>query len=179
MRLPNADPTIEVSTSSGTLFVAVHPARSWLVIILEVAMLSVFAYFGYKTWPSLSQPFRAVFVLATLSGAAGLVFRWSGVEVIEINADKITLSKSVQGWERKREYETKQCRELEWMEDREHESGRLQFKTDWRTISFGENITENQSIQILTALQQALPNVAQQLCSYPADKKHFLTLGLS
>ena len=179
MRLPNTDPTIEVSTSSGTLTVTVHPARSWLVVVLELGTFAVFAYFGYKSWPSLSQSFRAVFALAILSGTVGLLFQWSGVEVIEINADKITLSNSVHGWERKREYETKNCRELEWMESGEHRSDRLQFKTGRRTISFGQDLTEGQANQILAALQQTLPNVAQQLCSYPAGKKHFLTLGLS
>jgi hypothetical protein len=108
-----------------------------------------------------------------------LIFQSSGIEILEIDTNKITLSKGVHGWERKREYEIKQCRELEWMEGGEETSRRLQFKTDWRAIAFCENVTENQAVQILTALQQILPGVAQQLCSYPEGKKHFLTLGLS
>jgi len=101
-----------------------------------------------------------------VSSAAGLIFRWSGVEVIKINADKITLCKGVHGWERKREYEVIKCGELEWREGGRGTPSQLQFKADQRTIVFGENLTENQAIQILTALQQILPSVAQQLCSY-------------
>jgi hypothetical protein len=122
---------------------------------------------------------QAGFVIALVSGILGLIFQFSGSEILEIDTNKITLSKVVHGWERKREYEIKQCRELEWMEGGEDTSRRLQFKIDWRAIAFCENITENQAIQILTALQQTLPSVAQQLCSYPEGKKHFLTLGLS
>jgi len=65
------------------------------------------------------------------------------------------------------------------MECSEDTPEQLQFKIGWRTIAFGKSLTENQAIQILTALQQALPNVAHELCSYPEGKKNFITLGLS
>lgn len=89
------------------------------------------------------------------------------------------LTKDIHGWERKREYEIKECRELEWVEGREDKSERLQFKNGWRTITFGHNLKESQAIRILTALQRTLPNVAQQLCSHPGGKKHFITMGLN
>jgi hypothetical protein len=89
------------------------------------------------------------------------------------------ICKDIRGWEQMREYEIKECRELEWMEPLEGTPQRLQFKIGWRTITVGKSLTENQAIQIFTALQQTLPNVAQKLCSYPEGKKHFITLGLS
>jgi hypothetical protein len=55
----------------------------------------------------------------------------------------------------------------------------LQFKNGWRTVKLGENLSENQAIEILTALQNSVPEAGQQLCSYPDGKKHFITLGLS
>ena len=55
----------------------------------------------------------------------------------------------------------------------------MQFKHGWRTIRIGENLSENQALEILTALQQSVPEAAQQVCSYPDGKKHFTTLGLS
>jgi hypothetical protein len=179
MRLPNSDPTIEISTGSGVLRVTVRPARSWPVILLELGVLTAFATVISGNWARLSYGFRGVFIFALVSAAAGLLFQFSGTETIEIDTNKIALCKDIHGWERKREYGLNECRELEWTEGTEDTSQRLQFKIGWRTVTFGNNLTENQAIEILTALQQALPNVAQQLCSYPEGKKHFITLGLS
>ena len=102
--------------------------------------------------------------------AAGLMFRWSRVEVIEIDANKITVCKDFRGWERRREYKVSDCREMEWMERSDDSPQRLRCKSGWRTVTFADGISENQAIQILTALQQTLPGVAQQLCTYPEGK---------
>ncbi len=179
MRLPNTDPTVEISTTSGILRVEVRPSRSWPALVVELLVIGGFAALTYQNWAKMSPLLHVLFVIALASGILGLIFQFSGVEILKIDSDKITLSKGVHGWERKREYENKRCRELEWMEGGEDTPRRLQFKTDWRAIAFCENLTENQAIQILTALQEILPSVAQQLCSYPEGKKHFLTLGLS
>lgn len=122
---------------------------------------------------------RGVFILGLVSTVAGLIFQFSGAEIIEIGPNKITVRKEVHGWERKREYEIKECRELEWMEGSEDAPQVLQFKIGWRTVTLGKGLTEKQAIQILIALQETLPNVAQRLCSHPEGKKHFITLGLS
>jgi hypothetical protein len=127
----------------------------------------------------MSQLFRVLFVSGTLSGAAALVFQLSGTEIIEISSDKLTVRKEIHGWERKREYSTKECRELQWMQGAEDTPQSLQFKNGWRTVTLGENLSENQAIEILTALQQSVPEAAEQLCSYPDGKKHIITLGLS
>jgi hypothetical protein len=127
----------------------------------------------------LSYGFRGVFISTLASAVAGLFFQFSGTETIEIDSTKIAIGKDIHGWERKREYGLNECRELEWAEGTEDTPQRLRFKIDLRTVSVANNLTENQAIEILTALQQALPNVAQQLCSYPEGEKHFITLGLS
>ena len=160
------------------LRVTVHPSRSWLVVLLELGVLMAFTAVIYQNWAKTSHVLRGVFVIALISGVAGLVFQLAGTETIAIDASKITLCKDIHGWERKREYGIKECRELEWMQGAEDTPQRLQFRIGWRTITFGRNLTENQAVQILTALQQTLPDVAQQLCSYPEEKKHFITLGL-
>src|SRR5262249_15391699 len=41
MRLTNAHPTIEISTSSGMLRITVHPARSWLVVLMDTRRRSL------------------------------------------------------------------------------------------------------------------------------------------
>ena len=179
MNWPSTDPTIEISKSSGILRVVVHPARSWLVVLLELGVLTASAAVIYENWASMSSAFRGLFTFALASGVAGLLFQFSMTEIIEIDMSKITIRKDLQGWERIREYEIKECRELEWMEASEGTPQRLQFKIGWRRIILGKGLTETQAVQILKALQQILPNVAQQLCSYPEGKKHFITLGLS
>jgi hypothetical protein len=179
MRLPNTDPTIDISMSSGMLRVTVHPARSWLVVLFEIGAILILGAMTYRNWASMSHLFRVLFVWALVSGAAALIFQLSGTEIIEIDSEKLTVRKEFHGWERKREYSVKECHELEWMQCAENTPQRLQCKAGWRTVTFGESLTENQAIQILTALQQSLPSVAQQLCSYPEGKKHFITLGLS
>ena len=133
----------------------------------------------YRNWGSMSQLFRVLFISGTLSGAAALMFQLSGTEIIEISSEKLTVRKGIHGWERKREYSIKECRELQWMQGAEDTPQSLQFKNAWRTVTLGENLSEDQAIEILTALQQSVPEAAQQLCSYPDGKKHFITLGLS
>lgn len=178
MRFPSTDPTIEISTSSGTLRVTVHPARTWLIFPVEFVVLIAFVAQISENWGKMSPLLRYAFVGGIMLGAIRLIFR-SGVEIIEIDAEKITLSKDARGWERKRQYRINECRELEWMQSTEDNPQRLQCKVGWKTVTFGAGLTENQAIEILTALQQTLPNAAQQLCSYPEGKKHFITLGLS
>jgi hypothetical protein len=180
MNILNTDPTIDISTSSGMLRVTVHPSRSWLVVICESVAILIFGIITYRYWGSMSQLFRVLFVSGTLSGAAALIFQLSGTEIIEIGSEKLTVRKEIHGWERKREYSIKECRELEWMQDAEDTPQSLQFKTGrWGRVTLGESLSENQAIEILTALQKSVPEAAQQLCSYPDDKKHFITLGLS
>jgi hypothetical protein len=179
VQILNTDPTIDISTSSGMLRVTVHPSRSWLVVICESVAILIFGIMTYRDWGSMSQLFRVLFVSGTLSAAAALIFQLSGTEIIEISSDKITVRKEIHGWERKREYSIKECRELEWVQGAEDTPQSLQFKTGWGTVTLGENLSENQAIEILTALQQSLPEAAQQLCSYPDGKKHFITLGLT
>jgi len=179
MHMLNTDPAIDISTSSGILRVTLHPSRSLLVVICESIVILSFGFMTYRYWGNMSPLFRVLFVLGTLSGVAALVFQLSGTEIIEFSSEKLTVRKEIHGWERKREYRINECRELEWMQGAEDTPQSLQFKTGWGIVTLGENLSENQAIEILVALQQSVPEAAQQLCSYPGSKKHFITLGLS
>lgn len=152
--------------------------RSWLVAIFEGAVILTFLVMTYRSWPNMSLTFRFLTVWGILSGIAALIFQLSGSEIIEFDAENLTITKEIHGWERKREYKVKECRELEWMQAAEDTPPKMQCKIGHRKIAFGENLTEDQAIQILTALQECLPEVAQQMCSYPGSKSHFITLGL-
>ena len=177
MRLLNTDPTINISATSGTLRVTIT-RRSWLVVLFEGGVILTFIVMTYKSWASMSHIFHLLFVWGILSGIAGLIFQLAGTEIIEFDAKKLTICKEIHGWERKREYNVNECRELEWMQGAEDTPPKIQCKIADRTIAFGENLTEDQALQILTALQQSLPQVAEQMCSYPGGKSHFITLGL-
>lgn len=161
------------------LRVTVHPSRSWLKLLFEGGVILIFGIMTYRSWGSMSQLFRVLCVSGTLSGAAALIFQLSGTEIIEISSEMLTVRKEIHGWERKREYSVNECRELQWIQGAEDTPQSLQFKNGWRTVTLGENLSENQAIEILTALQQSVPDAAQQLCSYPDGRKHFITLGLS
>lgn len=100
-------PSIGISTSSGMLRVTIRPGRTWPFLLLEIGGLIIFAALAYQSWARMSQEFRSVFILAVLAGAVGLMFQLSGIEIMEVNASKIMLTKDIHGWERKREYEIK------------------------------------------------------------------------
>jgi hypothetical protein len=73
-------------------------------------------------------------------------------------------------------------RELGWRKAKGegHEDG-LQSKVGWRTIKFGEYISKDEAIAMLTALERNMPDLAQQLCAMPdtSKRRHFTTLDLS
>ena len=148
------------------------------MVLLEITAFVGAFIFVYRTWASMSPLFRLLLVIGVVSSAAGLMFQFFGTEIIEIDSRKLTIIKEIHGWERTRAYPLNECRELEWMEGAKGVPEGLRCKVGWRTIIFGRNITENQAAQILTALNHTVPGAAQQLCSYPEDKTHFITLGL-
>lgn len=107
-----------------------------------------------------------------------LWYQLFGEEIIEFDSQKLTVRKGVHGWERKREYQIEECRELEWESDSEGNPAALKCRVGWRSITFGKYLSEDNAHEILTALQRNLPDVAQKICAYPGGKEHFLTLGL-
>ena len=163
------------------LRVTVHPRPNWLVALLEFASVAVFVTIIYRNWGRMDSMLRTLFSVGFVSTVLGLIYQMSGTEVIEFDAQKLTISKGVgvHGWERKREYPVKDCSELEWIEGTEDTHASLKCKVGWRTITFGGYISETRAIEILTALQRTLPDVAQRMCSFSEGKKHFITLGLN
>jgi hypothetical protein len=172
-------PEIQIATSSGTLAVTVRPRPNWLMALLIFGAELWLAWVAYKQWP-MSPPFlRAIWLWALVSSVPAIVYQFVGEEIIEIDAQKLTIRKGIHGWERKREFRIEECRELEWEEGGKGKHLGLQCKVGWRTVKFGDNLSEKDAIEIMTALQQTLPDVAQKICAYPGEKEHFLTLGLN
>lgn len=160
------------------LRVTIPPRRSWLLILLEIAVFLVGAIWVYGLWARTSLWFHVFFVWGFVSASLALIYQLSVTQTIEFDSQRITVCKEIHGWERKKEHSVEDCSELEWSEGSEGRPTALNCKVGWRTVKLCEDLSEDESIEILAALQRSLPDVAQKVCSYPNLKEQFLTLGL-
>jgi hypothetical protein len=90
------------------------------------------------------------------------------VSLMRVN---FNISKQILGWNRTREYSVSDCRELQWHTQGEGVSYGLECEVGWRTIKFGEHISEDEAIDVLSALQSNLPDVAQRMCAMPDTRR--------
>src|SRR5215467_13945415 len=170
---------IEVASGSGMLRVTVWPRPSQLEVLAEITAASVCAVVFNRSWATMPWLFRVILVWVFMGGLLAMFYRLSGTHKIEFDSRGVTVIKEVHGWERRREYPLKDCSELEWVEGSEGAASGMKCKVGWKTLTLGDHLSEEQAFEILTALQHALPHVAQKLCSYPGGKEHFVTLGLN
>jgi hypothetical protein len=168
----------EIVTSSGILRVMVPPGQSWFLIVIAIATDVVFVAMIYNSWAQMPLWLRLFIIWVLISGALGLVYRLSVTQIIEFDASRLMIGKDIHGWERKKKYKIEDCSELEWLPAAKGRPAGLKCKVGWRTVMLGKDMPEEEAIEVLSALQQNLPAVAQKLCSYPSSKDHFLTLGL-
>jgi hypothetical protein len=173
-----AGPKIEINPSSGMISITVRSQTHWLIGVAGVGVEIFLAFFLHEKWSVFPLYFRIMWIWGLVSSAPALVYQFFGEEIIEFDAGKLTIRKGIHGWERKREYQVENCKKLEWQRARKNRSSGLRCKVGWRTITFAHNVSEDDTIKILTALQQVLPQVAQQIGVFPRGTEHFLTLGL-
>ena len=169
---------VRIVSGSGMLRLTIPPRRSWLLILFEIAVFLVGVIWVYGFWTKISTLFHVLFIWGFVSTALALIYQLSVTQIVDLDSQRMTLCKEIHGWERKKEYKTEACSELEWSEGSEGEREALKCKVGRRTVKVCQDVSEPESIEILTALQRSLPEVAQRLCSYPDFKEHFLTLGL-
>jgi hypothetical protein len=169
---------VRIVSGSGMLRLTIPPSRSRLLILLEIAVLLVGMKWVYGSWTRISALFHVLFIWGFVSAALGLIYQLSVTQVVEFDSQYMTLCKEIHGWERKKDYKIQECSELEWSEGSEGEPEALKCRVGRRRITVCQDVSEAESIEILTALQRSLPEVAQRVCSYPDFKEHFLTLGL-
>lgn len=170
---------IDIANSSGMLRVAIRPKPHWLLILSEVGIISAFAFLLYRNWAAGPLVLRVVPVFVIISSVLDLIYRFSGTQIIEFAPREITVHTEIRGWERKKSYNLEDCSELEWCDGSEDVPSGLMCKVGWKTVTLSKHLTENDAIEILTALQTSTPDVAHKLCSYPGNKEHFITLGLT
>jgi hypothetical protein len=169
---------IDVVASSGMLRITVRPKPH---VIETVSVCAIFVFSAgilYRDWPQTPIAIRFFFLFVAVSVALSLLYRYSGTEVIEFDMHRLIITKGIRGWERTNEYSVRDCRQLEWSGGGEDEPRGLRCKVGLRTVTFGDHISEDESIEILTALQRSLPDVAQKMCYQGDVKEHFITLGL-
>lgn len=171
-------PKVGVVASSGMVRVTVHPRPNWQagLVILAGGILEASVLFHF--WSLTSRSFHFILIAIFVSTLGSSLYQFSGEEIIEIDSQKLTIRKGIHGWERKREYRIDECRDLEW--DSGPKGGSyLTCKVGRWPIKFANRLSENDAIEILSALQRTLPDVAEKICTYPGGKDHFITLGLN
>jgi hypothetical protein len=170
----------EITAVSGAVRVTVHPQPAWLLLLLEVVIFTGFATVAFRGWAHEPIHMRALLVIVTASCVLSFFYQLSGTEVIEIDARKISLEKDLLGWQHIREYPTSKCTEFEVRYHMgRNDYHRLQFKLGWRTIRFGEYMSEEEGDEVVNALYDKLPEVARQIGAMLGSPKNFTTLNLS
>jgi hypothetical protein len=170
---------IQFVASSGMFRVTVHPRPRWYVVLAAIGVIFVSVLLTYRDWAKMSVLLHLLYICGFISAALALIYHLSGTQVVEFAPQTLTVCKEIHGWERKKEYKLEDCHELEWAEASEDCPAGLKCKVGWRTVAVVDDLSEDEAIEILTALQTSLPDVAQKLCSYPNNKEHFTTLGLN
>ena len=129
-------------------------------VVLELAIAAGFVFLLCRDWQRLTPSFRIYLIGLAVVVACGLAYETAVTEIIEFGPQFLTITKDFHGWDKTQQYPIGACSDLEW----ERAS---------------EDLTEAQSVEILVALEDHAPSVAQKLCAYPRVKDHFLTLGLT
>ena len=177
---PKRDHSLEIYSGSGMLRVTIHPKPSWLEVLFEAIAIVLFSTWVVQGWTSLAFVYKALIAWAAVGTFFGLLYQFSGSEVIEIDAQKLVIEKHISVWTRRKEFAIRDCRNLEWWEGNEDKSPGLRCKVGWRTIRFGDRISENEGQAIIAALQTTMPEVAHQMLAFSGEmKKHFTTLDLT
>jgi hypothetical protein len=170
-------PKIDVVARSGMLCVTVHPTPNWQAGLFAAGSDVLLGVLLYHYWPLTTVVMRVVWIFAMISALLGLIYQLLGEEVMEIDSRKLTIRIGIHGWEQTREYQINECSNLQWRSG--HRGGSyLGYKVGSWPKTFAKNISEADGDKVLSALRQALPDVAQQICASPGDKEHFVTLRL-
>jgi hypothetical protein len=120
-----AGPRIRIVSSSGMLRVTIPPRRSWLLMLLEIAVVFAGMAWAYSLWMRISTLFHVLFVWALVSTVLAFIYQFSATQVVEFDSQRMTLCKEIHGWERKKDYKIQECSELEWSAGAEGEPDAL------------------------------------------------------
>ena len=170
--------TVEVVLLSGVLRVTVRPSPNWLFLLLEAGIIAAFAVLTFRA-KAMSLPER-ILSIGVVIGAIGAWFEqlFGFSEVIEFDSGHLRIRKETFGWERTREYPLEQCSDLA-LQDESGDPHGLQCRLGrWRTIEFGDHLSQRQAIEVLSALENGLPEIAQRVLPSEDITRHFTKLDL-
>lgn len=181
MGLSKKTVAVDIVPISGVLRVTLKAEPELLRAGLEAAVLSVFMWFASLSFvglPRLQQGLIAVAVGSTVIGLLEMLRHRESM--IEFGSEKLKIRRSVMGLMRTSECPIEKCSELTWREPNDENLNSLECKVGFRTIRFGEGLSERQAQEVLAALQCHLPQVAQTMgMSAGVRKSHITRLGLS
>jgi hypothetical protein len=171
---------VEIRLTSGALRVSVRPQPTLASLLLTAALIVAFVAASVSAWRRAALVERIGEILITF----GAVFAWfqqlsGSEEEIEIGEQGIRIRREVFGWSRISEYSLEQCSDLD-LQTTKDDSHRLQFRLGkWRTIEFGNYMSEKQAENVLNALADSLPEIARKLLPSLDITKHWNNLHLS
>jgi hypothetical protein len=155
---------LEATIASGGLRVTVQLMPSRALLLFELAVMATFSFLWIRSWGKTSSVDRVLFVVVLVAAIGGWLEQLFGFsEVIEIDAKQIRIRKERFGWERTKEYPANECSDLKLQDEAGSPHG-LEFRFGrWRTIEFGDALSPEQAVEVIAALQDGLPEVAQRL----------------
>jgi len=174
----NTNPQIGMSFSSGILRVTIRPSQRWFIVFVGVAVPFLILAVFLPRWHEFPLFARAGVIVALIADLGLLIFKLSGIEIIEFSQRVLAVTKEIRGWERRREYLVEVCREMQWDEGSEDEPRGIKCKAENQWIRFAAEVSENQANEIFVEVQKELPDVAAFLFSFPEERSRFLRLGL-
>ena len=124
---------MQLAETSGMLSVRIDPKpQAWsalFVLGVDAAMGSAI----YRYWLVLPGAMRVTSVAFLVIALLGLLYDFFGEEIIEFDSQKLSIRKGIHGWEGKREYDIRECRDLEWQAGNKG-SSHLICKAGWRRV---------------------------------------------
>ena len=171
---------VETAVTSGVLRVSVRPKPTLASLLLGAALIVAFAAMSISSWRQSALVVRISETLVVLGAVIAWFQQLSGsLEEIEISEEGIRIRKETLGWHRVSEFSIANCSDLDLQTDKE-DSRRLQFRVGkWRTIEFGNYMSDEQAEKVLETLADSLPEIAHKLLPSLDITKHWTTLNLN
>jgi hypothetical protein len=180
MKLVSSKAEVEIVVASGALRVSICPRPTLGLLLTTAGLIVAFVAISAHSWWQSPTLVRIGEAIAVLGAVVAWFAQLSGSEEqIEIGQQGIRISRDILGWNSVSEFPIEQCSDLDVQSDSER-SGRLQFRFGkWRTIEFGNHISNEQAEKVLDALADSLPEIARQLLPSLDITKHWTTLDLN
>ena len=174
--------SVEITPISGVLRITVSSGPDLWGAAIKATASGIFVWLFLPHFWALSDFNRAIVTVFAASTIGGTIQMLSHSEsVFEFGRNVLQIKRPFfAGFARTSEFAVAKCTELTWREPDGEDESVLEFEYGLRTIKFGSGLTTQQAQEILAALQEHLPDVAQQMgMSFAEEKAHYTRLRLS